>query len=189
MRMNLPKREELLLRTVCAFPKASRIGFALRICCERLENCRPPDFTPGDAEVATVARYWMTFLVFSVLPAPDSPLIEALAKTGNWCERHVRDENALIFPLPDQIPEGTIRHGVYVRLCVFPATPLVHLHKFASVNRQRTVRVDRDQKQARVRLARSISLALNRRSGDLHILNLLGISYGDCGPPRPHLGV
>lgn len=25
---------------------------------------------------ATWARYWMTFLVFSVLPAPDSPLCE-----------------------------------------------------------------------------------------------------------------
>lgn len=24
---------------------------------------------------ATTARYWMTFLVFSVLPAPDSPLL------------------------------------------------------------------------------------------------------------------
>lgn len=108
----------------------------------------------------------MTFLVFSVLPAPDSPLIEALAKIGNWCEGHLRDENALIVPLPDQIPEGTIGHGVYVRLCVFPAAPLVHLHKFASVNRQRTVRVDGDQKQARVRLMRSISLALDRRSGD-----------------------
>lgn len=189
MRMNLPKRDELLLRTVWAFPNASRIGLALRICCERLENCRPPDFTPGDAEVATVARYWMTFLVFSVLPAPDSPLIEVLAKTGTWCEGHLRDENALIFPLPDQIPEGTIGHGIYVRLCVFPAAPLVHLHEFASVNRQRTVRVDSDQKQARVRLVRFISLARDCRSGDLHILNLLDISCGDCGPLRPHLSV
>ncbi len=80
MRMNFPKREELLLRTVWAFPKASRIGLALRICCERLENCRPPDFIPGESEVATAARYCMTFLVFSVLPAPDSPLIEVLAE-------------------------------------------------------------------------------------------------------------
>ena len=74
MRMNLPKRDELLLRTVCAFPKASRIGFALKICCERFENCRPPDLAPGVSEVATAARYWITFLVFSVFPAPDSPL-------------------------------------------------------------------------------------------------------------------
>ena len=38
MRMNLPNRDELLFRTVWAFPKASRIGFALRICCDKLEN-------------------------------------------------------------------------------------------------------------------------------------------------------
>ena len=86
----------------------------------------------------------MTFLVFSVLPAPDSPLIEALAKSGHRCERHLRDKNTLIFPLPDQIPEGTIGNGVYVRLCVFPAASLVHFHELASVNRQRTVGVDGD---------------------------------------------
>lgn len=28
----------------------------------------------GDLEAATQARYWMTFFVFSVLPAPDSPV-------------------------------------------------------------------------------------------------------------------
>lgn len=72
--MNFPKRDELLFRTVCALPKASRIGFARRICSERLERLRPPDFGRGVSEFATAARYWMTFLVFSVLPAPDSPL-------------------------------------------------------------------------------------------------------------------
>jgi hypothetical protein len=28
----------------------------------------------GSCDGAIAARYWMTFLVFSVLPAPDSPL-------------------------------------------------------------------------------------------------------------------
>lgn len=32
IRMNFPNLEELLFLTVCAFPKASRIGFALSIC-------------------------------------------------------------------------------------------------------------------------------------------------------------
>jgi hypothetical protein len=31
----------------------------------------------GTVELAMAARYWMTFLVFSVLPAPDSPLCES----------------------------------------------------------------------------------------------------------------
>lgn len=34
--INLPKRDELLLRRVLAFPNASRIGFAARICCSKL---------------------------------------------------------------------------------------------------------------------------------------------------------
>lgn len=35
MRMNFPKRDELLLRIVCALPNASRIGLAWRICLSR----------------------------------------------------------------------------------------------------------------------------------------------------------
>lgn len=66
--INLPKREELLLRTVCALPNASRMGLAWSICFSRV----PKVFDePSDA---TAARYWMTFFVFSVFPAPDSPL-------------------------------------------------------------------------------------------------------------------
>ena len=59
-------REELLFLTVCAFPKASRMGLACRICCSRLSASCGPE--------AIAARYCMTFLVFSVFPAPDSPL-------------------------------------------------------------------------------------------------------------------
>lgn len=74
--MNFPNREELLFRTVCALPKASRIGLARRICSDKFERCRPPDFPLESSELATAAKYWMTFLVFSVLPAPDSPLCD-----------------------------------------------------------------------------------------------------------------
>ena len=76
---------------------------------------------------------------------------------GGGCERRLRDQNALIFPLLDQIPEGTIGHGIYMRFCIFPAAALVHLHIFAGVNRQGTVWIDSDQEQARVRLVKSIS--------------------------------
>lgn len=57
IRINLPNRDELLFRTVCALPKASRIGLALSICCERFEKWRPPDFASGESELATAARY------------------------------------------------------------------------------------------------------------------------------------
>lgn len=33
-------------------------------------------------EDATTAKYWMTFLVFSVLPAPDSPLEKKVEQPG-----------------------------------------------------------------------------------------------------------
>jgi len=74
IRMNLPNRDELLFRRVCAFPKASRIGFALRIWSSSVPSCRDDELSE-----ATAAKYCMTFLVFSVFPAPDSPLLETLA--------------------------------------------------------------------------------------------------------------
>lgn len=99
MRMNFPKREELLFLTVCALPKASRIGLARRICSDRLVRFFAPVFARGVSELATAARYWMTFLVFSVFPAPDSPLCSVSnmseARVGThtsqgcfgWCPR------------------------------------------------------------------------------------------------------
>ena len=57
------------------------MGFAWRICCSRLSTCCEPD--------AMAARYCITFFVFSVLPAPDSPLV---ISTREFIER-VRDEN------------------------------------------------------------------------------------------------
>ena len=45
--INLPKRDELLLRRVLALPNASRIGFAARICCSRV-----PEDPTGPVPVA-----------------------------------------------------------------------------------------------------------------------------------------
>jgi hypothetical protein len=42
-----------------------------------LERVRPDEddsASEGIVELAMAARYWITFFVFSVLPAPDSPL-------------------------------------------------------------------------------------------------------------------
>ena len=57
MRMNLPNLDELLFRIVCAFPKDSKIGFALRICWERLDSGFAADLELGVSEGATAARY------------------------------------------------------------------------------------------------------------------------------------
>lgn len=49
---------ELLFLIVFALPNDSKIGLATKICCSR----------PDVALPAVAAKYWITFLVFSVLP-------------------------------------------------------------------------------------------------------------------------
>ena len=60
--MNLPKREELSLRSVLALPKASRMGFAAST------FLSAPLALPAQS-----ARYSRHTLHVTVLPAPDSP--------------------------------------------------------------------------------------------------------------------
>lgn len=56
----------------------------------------PGSFLPlGDD--ATWARYWMTFFVFSVFPAPDSPL---WGSKGTWVGRETRHSHVLWGPPP-----------------------------------------------------------------------------------------
>ena len=62
---NLPKRELLSLRTVCAQPNDSMIGFA-----PTTRSC-----SVDDDDDATCVRYASRNLAVSVLPAPDSPVI------------------------------------------------------------------------------------------------------------------
>ena len=90
---NLPKREELSLRTVLALPKASRSGLDSRTCCStpgrrrrraaagaeggaaaEAEPCLlPPLPAAAAASSPTQARYCIISLAVSVFPAPDSP--------------------------------------------------------------------------------------------------------------------
>merc|ERR1712173_131070 len=70
IRINLPKREELSFLTVLALPQASRTGLVATIFSSREAS---PSFLLPEEQM--VAKYEMTFLVFSVLPAPDSPVM------------------------------------------------------------------------------------------------------------------
>lgn len=65
-------RDELSFRMVLAFPKASKMGFASRICCS-IHECLP----------LIAARYCRINFVLSVFPAPDSPEI-----TIHWSWRY-----------------------------------------------------------------------------------------------------
>ena len=60
-----PKRDELLLRNVFALPNASKIGLVDRICASKSDS---------PSTEATAPMYWRHFLVFSVFPAPLSPV-------------------------------------------------------------------------------------------------------------------
>ena len=65
----MPKRDELRLRTVCALPNASSVGFALNIACS----------TPYvEHEPAVKVTNWRIFFVASVFPDPLSPEIITL---------------------------------------------------------------------------------------------------------------
>ena len=66
--MNLPKRLELSLRTVLAFPSVSRTGFVDR----RRSSTPASPLVPPPAQSLSIFRHCF---VVSVFPAPDSPLM------------------------------------------------------------------------------------------------------------------
>lgn len=78
----------------------------------------------------------MTFLVFSVFPAPDSPLYFHVSQCQRIHDvRALRYKNALVLALFDQVPECLVCHGEDVRSRLFPAPSFVHFHIFAGVDR------------------------------------------------------
>jgi len=107
----LTKRDELSFLMVAALPKVSSKGLACsswrssspcmvaQVSSHRnrqhsqrtraillLPLADGPAITSADWRVppaATLARYWITFLVFSVLPAPDSPLQTAMVNEAS----------------------------------------------------------------------------------------------------------
>ena len=64
--MNLPKRDELSLRTVLALPSVSSTGFVE----SRRSSTPASPFRPPPAHSLSILRHCF---VVSVLPAPDSP--------------------------------------------------------------------------------------------------------------------
>lgn len=168
MRTNLPKRDELLLRIVWAFPNASKIGLACRICRSRRPNSPCPevnaarsisdasfplklddrgspevgaDVEDGIEAVAIAARYWMTFLVFSVLPAPDSPLDISLEILS-----YSRNEDTLVLPFfSDLLPRTLCDCEDVRRVLLSPLRPVL-CNDLGRVDRQWSIRVEGDEK-------------------------------------------
>ena len=68
---NFPKREELSLRTVHAFPKVSRIGLQART------YFSTENLTASSVDgLLRLVSIFMASFAFSVLPAPLSPLMK-----------------------------------------------------------------------------------------------------------------
>lgn len=73
----------------------------------------------------------MTFFVFSVFPAPDSPLSDGLGSQKIPCSRnedHVRYKYTLILTFLHKTPEGLVCHGEDMRFRIFSALTFVHLN-------------------------------------------------------------
>jgi hypothetical protein len=116
--------------------------------------------------VAIAARYWITFFVLSVLPAPDSPLRRASAAGAAARQRaHVRDEDALVLALLAHAHPCALGNGEDVRRVSVPPLAAVLLHDRVRVQGQVLVGVDRDEEQARVRLTGIVSDAAAARTG------------------------
>lgn len=67
---NVPRKLHLFLFSACSFILTSVVSLLWHTCAASLFLPRVPLLW----EEATWAKYWMTFFVFSVFPAPDSPL-------------------------------------------------------------------------------------------------------------------
>jgi hypothetical protein len=95
----------------------------------------------------------MTFLVFSVLPAPDSPLLLLSVLSYGDCRSSLRHEDTLVLAFVYQIPERLVGHREDVRFRLFPTPSPVHVDVLARVYGQRAVGIYRDQKETRVSLS------------------------------------
>lgn len=60
------------------------------------------------------ARYWITFLVLSVLPAPDSPLFTVNIRMKGTVE-DLRDEDTLVLPFLTHVNPCAFCDREYVR--------------------------------------------------------------------------
>ena len=94
------------------------------------------------------ARYWIIFLVFSVLPAPDSPLSIERRKE----ERRGRDEHGLVLAVSDEVTVGLISDGEDVGSELLTALTSVELDHLISVDGEALVRVKSNAEKARVSL-------------------------------------
>lgn len=104
---------------------------------------------------AMAARYWMTFLVFSVFPAPDSPLDAArsarlLARSG---DHNLRDQDTLTFSLFTHLHPSPFRRCKDMRRSFIPPFLTVCCHNLRSVQSQVLVWVDGDQEKSVERYA------------------------------------
>jgi len=101
----------------------------------------------GWASVAMAAKYWMTFFVLSVFPAPDSPLNESQFRM-RVVEIHVRDQDALILLLIAHVHPRPLRDFEDVRLILFSSLASIFLNNGVRVQWEILVGIDGHQEEA-----------------------------------------
>jgi len=100
--ISLPKREELSLRTVRAFPNASRIGLDWRILEEIREEEEEEEGGIKGVEGGRLAGGGFARLVFCVIRPPPPGLSEHHVKNPSTCFV------VTVFPLPDSPETSTV---------------------------------------------------------------------------------
>lgn len=172
----LTKREELSLRTVLALPNASRTGLV----CTTWSSREPFFWEVSSAflvEAPTVAKYAITFFVFSVFPAPDSPVINmdwfSLSVKGNELQLHgwnlltpffsayfgilwdpISSDSATVRVIltGKHIDIGSIRNGKNVRWHFVTSFASIKFGASMSIYGKSFVGIDSYTEEARVRL-------------------------------------
>ena len=84
----------------------------------------------------------MTFLVLSVLPAPDSPLKGGQERTMGVWRRSIRDQDTLILALFTHVNPGTLSHGEYVWRVFITALSPILMNDSVGVKRKSLIWVD-----------------------------------------------
>lgn len=99
----------------------------------------------GSDALAIAARYWMTFFVFSVLPAPDSPLVQGQRRHSSQSSFDIRDQDALALTLLANLLPCAFCNGKDVWSVLFSPLCAVLRDDLGGVDGERTVWVERDE--------------------------------------------
>jgi len=90
----------------------------------------------------------MTFFVFSVLPAPDSPLFAGLLRARMFSGVYLRNQDGLIGSISEHVSVCGICNGIYMWRCFIALLVFVRCHELISVDLKLVIWIHCDQKKS-----------------------------------------